>query len=156
MNELQDGALIEQIAACYQRLSGKSLPGPKAVDDRCRWLDEEAPYSLLAHGSGADPHFIYANQCALACFAYTRAQMLQLPSRLSAASPAQQERQRMLDSLQTRGIVDGYTGLRINSRGESFSIYNGVIWQLQHPDGTLWGQAALFWLTAEDGEHRFA
>lgn len=149
MTILQDRALIERIAECYQHLAGAPLPCPENVSDIARWLDESAPYSLLAHGKSADPCFIYANQSALECFKYSREEILQLPSRLSAATPDQQERQNMLMRLNTEGIVLGYTGTRITRDGEAFNIYQGVIWQLTDRQGMLLGQAALFWLFPE-------
>lgn len=151
MNNLQDRALIERIAHCYQQLNGAPLPGPATVSDRAYWLHQEAPYSLLAHDGTADPRFIYANQCALSCFKYSRAEFLQLPSRLSAASPDRQERQRMLDRLAAEGIVHGYSGVRITRQGEPFHIYNGAIWQLTDDKGERWGQGALFWLSPQEG-----
>lgn len=152
MNNFSERELIGRIALCYQKLSGEPLPGLGTVADRIRWLHHEAPYSLLAHNGGADPHFIYANECALKCFKYSREEILRLPSRLSAASPDQQERQRMLESLTTKGIVHGYSGMRITSQGESFRIYNGVIWQLNDDDGCSWGQAALFWPSPQESQ----
>ncbi|MBW7983496.1 MEKHLA domain-containing protein [Enterobacillus tribolii] len=155
MKHFPDKALIEHIDLCYHQLSGEPLPSPKSITGRAWWLHQEAPYAILAHGVGPDPHFIYANQCALACFKYSREEMMGLPSRLSAANTEQQERQRMLDTLATKGIVHGYSGIRITSRGESFRIYNGVIWQLQNDDKSLWGQGALFWPTEEEAKYRF-
>ncbi|QCT21675.1 MEKHLA domain-containing protein [Jejubacter calystegiae] len=152
MNHFPDRALIERIGQCYQKLSGKPLPGPDNVADRAWWLHDKAPYSLLAHDGGDDPHFIYANECALRCFKYSREEMLRLPSRLSAAGSEQQERQQMLDGLTNSGIVSGYSGVRTTRQGESFKIYNGVIWQLKNEDGVLWGQGALFWLSPYDDE----
>ncbi|HBV9912385.1 MEKHLA domain-containing protein [Klebsiella aerogenes] len=148
-----DRALIERIERCYQKLSGALLPCPDATPDRVKWLHEDAPYSLLAHGNAPDPFFIYANRCALRCFRYTREEFLRLPSRLSAASPDRQKRQRMLERLTTEGIVFGYSGLRITRLGESFNIYDGIVWQLTDDDGVSWGQGALFWLSPRTTGH---
>ncbi len=101
MNNFPDRALIGRIEQCYQKLSGKPLPGPDNLADRAWWLHDKASYSLLAHDGGDDPHFIYANECALRCFKYSREEMLRLPSRLSAAGSERQERQQMLDGLTT-------------------------------------------------------
>ncbi|MCS3429941.1 MEKHLA domain-containing protein [Klebsiella sp. BIGb0407] len=150
MTIFQDRALIERIADCYLQRAGVPLPSPENVSDLASWLDDSAPYSLLAHDSSADPRFIYANQSALKCFKYSREEMLQLPSRLSAATPDQQERQSMLMRLKTEGIVFGYSGVRITRQGEAFNIYQGVIWQLTDKEGKSLGQAALFWLTPEE------
>ena len=152
MHDFLDRPLIERIEICYKMMSGRPLPGPDRITDREWWLHYTAPYSILAHNGGADPHFIYANEFALRCFKYSREEMLSLPSRLSAAAPDQQERQKMLSGLASKGIVHGYSGVRVTRQGASFSIHNGVIWQLKNDDGTLWGQAAFFWLSPEESE----
>lgn len=155
MNSFSERALIERIEASYQKITGQPLPSPQQYSDRIWWLHHEAPYSILAHAGGPDPVFIYANQCALQCFQYSREQILQLPSRLSAATLDQQARQVILDSLAIKGIVQGYTGMRVNSKGEFFPIYDCEIWQLKDDADVLWGQAALFWPTAAEGPARF-
>lgn len=155
MSEFTDKALIERINFCYKEISGKTLPCPKTITDENWWLHHAAPFSLLAHSWGADPQFIYANECALKCFKYSREEILRLPSRLSAASPEQQERQQVLSKLESKGIVRGYSGMRITSQGELFRIYNGVIWQLKNNDGTFWGQGAIFWLSPDGCEQHF-
>jgi len=149
MREFPDRQLIMSIDLGYQKVSGKPLPGPQTLSDRLWWLHHQAPYSILAHNADNDPLFIYANLCALTCFDYSREALLQLPSRLSVAAFAQPERQRLLDGLANKGIVYGYSGVRITREGKSFNIYNGAIWQLRNNEGKLWGQAALFWLSPD-------
>jgi hypothetical protein len=156
MDNFSDRTLIERIDRCYQQLSGKPLPSPAGIAKRLWWLHQEAPYSLVAHGKGPDPHFIYANEYALRCFKYSREAFLQLPSRLSAASVDRPERQRMLNSLAANGIVSGYSGTRLTCQGEPFTIYDGVLWQLKDNEGLIWGQAALFWLSPEASRQPFA
>lgn len=150
MTTLSKNALIERIEKSYHQLSGKNLPSPHEINDRPHWLDNEAPYGLLAHGTGDDPLFIYANKTALATFKYSAEQMLQLPSRLSADTADQKERQQMLDSLITDGIFYGYSGTRITRDGTLFQVFNGTIWNLLNEDGTQWGQAALIWLSEKE------
>lgn len=145
-----DLSLIVQIDNCFYALNGAPLPCPAGIPDRYRWLHENAPYSLLAHHAGADPHFIYANRHALYCFQYTPDEMLSLPSRLSAAEKDRPERERFLQRVIAVGIVYHYTGLRVDKYGNAFAIHDGILWQLKHPDGTVWGQAALFWSQAKE------
>lgn len=151
--------LIRQINDCFHKLAGKPLyapgttaPGvatPEAMTpeaaDLHQWLHEEAPYGILAHNTAADPHFIYANNHALASFKYTPAEILSVPSRLSASEQDRPERQRMLEIVLRDGIVYNYSGPRVDKYGKSFTIYDGVVWQLRNADGAVWGQAALFW-----------
>lgn len=155
MHSFPDRGLIHRIDLGYQKLSGKLLPSPKNLTDRSWWLHHEAPYSILAQNNDNDPHFIYANQCALKCFEYPREEILQLPSRLSAAASEQQERQQLLDVLANKDIIHGFSGVRITREGKTFNIYNSVIWQLKNDDGELWGKGALFWLSPNASEHNF-
>ncbi|UUE35918.1 MEKHLA domain-containing protein [Pectobacterium aroidearum] len=137
--------LLEKIDSCYLALNGAELPSPVGLPDRYRWLHEQAPYSVLAQGAGDDPHFIYANRFALDCFGYSEAEMLALPSRLSAEASLQPARQQFLESVSQQGIAYGYTGIRVRKNGQTFPIYGGVVWQLRHQNDVSWGIAALFW-----------
>lgn len=139
-------SLITQIDHNFLDKNGKALPAPPDVAARAQWLHEDAPYSILAHGTGADPHFIYANQFALSCFKYSPEELLQLPSRLSAAPQDRSERERLLLDVTLNGIAYNYTGPRVDKHGNTFTIYDGVVWRLTNPDGSPFGQAALFWL----------
>lgn len=137
--------LLEKMDSCYQSLNGVLLPAPVEGSERYQWLHEQAPYSLLAQGIGDDPHFIYANRFALDCFGYSEAEMLALPSRLSAEVSVQPARQQFLENVSRQGIAYNYTGIRVKKNGQTFPIYGGVVWQLRHEDGSSWGIAALFW-----------
>jgi len=141
----QNHLLIKQIDASFHQFSGDNLYCPEAVIHRHKWLHEEAPYSILAHNNENDPHFIYANKCALSCFKYTDEEMLLLPSRLSAGVQDRSERERILKSVAQNGIAYDYFGSRVDKYGLNFRIFDGIIWQLQHDNGDVWGQAALFW-----------
>ncbi|TWF35215.1 MEKHLA domain-containing protein [Chitinophaga polysaccharea] len=143
-------SLITQIDQNFLDRNGKGLPTPAGITARAQWLHEAAPYSILAHGTGTDPHFIYANQFALSCFKYNIAELLQLPSRLSAAPQDRSERERLLHDVTLNGIAYHYTGPRVDKYGNTFTIYDGVVWRLTHPDGLPLGQAALFWLQEEE------
>ncbi|MEC5142976.1 MEKHLA domain-containing protein [Chitinophaga sp. 212800010-3] len=138
-------SLITQIDQNFLHRNGRPLPAPPDVSERAQWLHEKAPYSILAHGTGTDPHFIYANQFALSCFKYSIDEFLQLPSRLSAAPQDRSQRERLLQDVTFNGIAYHYTGPRVDKYGNTFTIYDGVIWRLVHPDGSALGQAALFW-----------
>ncbi|HVI45134.1 MAG TPA: MEKHLA domain-containing protein [Chitinophaga sp.] len=137
--------LITQIDHNFLDRNGSGLPVPPGIPARSQWLHEEAPYAILAHGTGADPYFIYANQFALSCFKYGIAELLQLPSRLSAASQDRSERERLLQDVTLHGIAYNYSGPRVDKYGHTFTIYDGVVWRLSRPDGSPSGQAALFW-----------
>lgn len=137
--------LLETIDNCFRSLHGSPLPCPENTVNRLQWLDEEAPFSILAHKNGAPPRFIYANDYALTCFKYSLEEMLGLPSNQSAAKQDRAEREKFLQEVAQNGIVYDYSGPRIDKYGTMFFIYAGIVWQLFNQDGTPWGQAALFW-----------
>jgi hypothetical protein len=56
----------------------------------------EAPFALVSHGTQADPIFRYANQTAQTLWQMTWDEFIVLPSRLSAESMLQEERDRLL------------------------------------------------------------
>ncbi|AVG78575.1 MEKHLA domain-containing protein [Pantoea ananatis] len=137
--------LLKRIDERYRSLTGHGLYCPHDIDDRYQWLHEQAPYSILAHSTAADPVFVYANRCALNCFKYSAEEIRQLPSRLSAGPFDREARQRLLDIVRRDGIATGYSGPRVDKQGKSFIIYDGEVWQSDGRDEAGWGQAALFW-----------
>lgn len=142
--------LIKQIDDSFRELSGEDLYRPPTIHNPYQWLHEDAPYSILVHNTATDPHFIYANKYALSCFKYTPTEMLSLPSRLSAKELDRSERELLLQSVTRDGIAYNYTGLRVDKYGNSFTIYDGVVWQLRNDKGETWGQGALFWTTKHE------
>ena len=90
-----DASFFALLTESYARLVGTPLvpPGKDAT-----WLYREAPFVVLAHGPDPDPHFIYANKAAQDCFGYSWEEFLALPSRLSAETQDQAERQRLARS----------------------------------------------------------
>ena len=125
----------------YARLTGSPLAAPGRGAD---WLYHDAPFVVLAHNGEGDPHFIYANRTAQACFDYPWEEFVTLPSRLSAEAPDRAERQRLLDEVTRNGFVSNYSGIRVAKSGRRFRIEDGVVWQLIDADGVLRGQAATF------------
>lgn len=145
MANSQHEDLIRQISASFYKLADRPLYSPMGISDIHRWLHEEAPYGILAHNTDADPHFIYANKHALSSFKYTSAEILAVPSRLSTSEQNRKERQQMLQIVLRDGIVYNYSGPRVDKHGNTFAIYDGVIWQVMGINNELMGQAALFW-----------
>lgn len=141
-NNLQDDSgFFELLTRSFARVVGKELVG---AGQDASWLYHLAPFALLAHNTGPDPRFIYANRTAQACFEYSWEEFVKLPSRLSAEAPDRLERQRQLDQVARKGYVSDYRGVRISRSGRRFWIENAVIWQLLDADGRTHGQAALF------------
>ena len=136
----QDPDFFAVLTGSYARRLGAPLV-PEGAD--AGWLYWQAPFAVLAHDGGADPRFTYANRTAQACFGYTWAELIGLPSRLSAEAPERAERQRLLDAVARDGFTGGYCGLRIAKGGRRFWIERAVVWQLDR-DGVTIGQAATF------------
>jgi len=136
-----DASFFALLTESYARLVGTPLlpPGRDAT-----WLYREAPFVVLAHGPDSDPHFIYANKAAQDCFGYSWEEFLALPSRLSAETQDQAERQRLLNQVQRDGFMSGYRGVRVAKSGRRFIIADGVVWELIDKQGTRHGQAATF------------
>jgi MEKHLA domain len=129
----------------YQRLTGSPLlPAGIEHADRARWMYQEAPFCVLAHSNAADPHFTYANKSAQICFEYSWEEFMALPSRLSAAPPDRETRQRLFDLIAREGFLTGYRGLRVARSGRQFWIEDGVVWRMVDSDGTVQGEAATF------------
>ncbi len=146
-NELSlDPGFAELLVDSHARLVGRSLLGQDdpGQEPLARWLYQQAPFCLLAHDTSADPHFVYANRAAQACFGYTWQEFTTLPSRASAEVPEQNERQRLLEAVRRDGFIDDYRGVRIAKSGRRFWIEGAVVWELLDRQGVRHGQAATF------------
>ena len=136
---------IPLIVASYRRLTGKPLLDSLPDDVRelalALWC---APRAVVAHGMEADPVFFYGNRMALQLFEMSFEEFTQLPSRLSAEAPVQQERERLLEQVARQGFVTGYSGRRIAGSGRHFTIADGVVWNLVDGNNIRHGQAAVF------------
>jgi PAS domain S-box-containing protein len=135
-----DPAFFDLLTGSYAGLVGAPLV-PEGAN--ATWLYCNAPFIVLAHGTDADPNFIYANKAAQACFGYSLEEFLGLPSRLSAEPADQAERQRLLDQVAQNGFLAGYSGIRVAKSGRRFRIDDGIVWELDG-DGVRHGQAATF------------
>jgi len=103
-----------------------------------------APFVILSHNTDADPRFTYGNQAALNLFEMTWEELTALPSRLSAESPNQEDRSRLLEAVRTQGYIAHYRGIRISKTGKRFWVDNATVWNLQDRNLRYCGQAAAF------------
>lgn len=144
------------LASSYRRWTGRDLLAPTvAADDIGCWLFE-APFALLSHRRGADPLFTYANRTALMLFELDWAQLIAMPSRLSAEPLAQAERARLLARVSTDGFIDDYAGVRISRSGRRFRIGKATVWNVVDDAGVQHSQAATFaeWQPLPAASHR--
>jgi len=104
---------------------------------------------LLAH-DGADPsldpgpRLVYANRAALRLWRRTWAEMVGMPSRLTAEAQQRLARSQALAQALRSGGIRNYGGIRIDSHGRRFQIRGARIWSLIDADGQRCGQAAAF------------
>ncbi|WP_028452825.1 MEKHLA domain-containing protein [Chitinilyticum aquatile] len=137
--------LTDLILASHERLLGSSLlPPDLPASAAAHWLQNEAPFCVLAHDGGDDPRFIFANRTVQCCFEYSADELVGLPSRLSAAAPDRDERQALLDAVSRQGYATGYRGLRIAKSGRRFWIEDVTVWNLLDEHGACHGQAACY------------
>lgn len=143
---MKNDNLLKCINDSFKELTGQDLPMPTEHTELLGWLDESAPYSLLAHNIDPDPSFIYANSKALNTFGYSQKEMLNLKSKFSASEIDREARSQLLKTVKEKGIATNYNGPRVNKDGSMFTIYNGMVWVVTDEHKNEIGQAALFWL----------
>lgn len=103
-----------------------------------------APFALLSHGTEADPLINYANHAAQQMFEMKWHEIIGMPSRLTAESGEQPEREALLKQVAEQGFTDNYSGLRITKSGKRFHIQHATVWNLLDDAGDYCGQAAMF------------
>jgi len=103
-----------------------------------------APRVVLAHDGSSDTRLIYANAQALALWRRPWADMVGLPSRLTAGPQERPARAQMLAEARSRQAIGGYSGIRVDSSGRRFQIRGARLWTLWDRHGQAIGQAASF------------
>lgn len=135
----------EILCHSYQKLLGNTLitasgpPNPAIAEALFN-----APFAVVSHDTAADPVFNYANLKALDLFGFTWEEFTALPSRLSAESALQEDREVMLAEVNQNGYICHYSGVRISKTGRRFLINNAVVWNLYDHNQVYYGQAACF------------
>ena len=99
---------------------------------------------MLAHGNSADPVLVYANAAALQLWGRPWADMVGMPSRLTAPDEVRSERRQALQVAQRQEAIRRYGGVRIDRAGRRFMIRNARIWTLWDEEQRSCGQAACF------------
>ena len=101
-------------------------------------------FPVLAHDGANDPMLTYANAAALQLWETNWAEMIGLPSRLTAPERERAERRDALGEAQALHALTGYAGIRISRKGRRFQIHNARIWTLWDEQQQPCGQAASF------------
>ncbi|WP_275287245.1 MEKHLA domain-containing protein [Halomonas elongata] len=152
--------LLALICDAYEaflgHLPGEALLPPEfASATRARkrqWIDQDAPFGLLAHDRSDDPRFVYANRKALSIFAGSSDELIGLPSRFSAPAEKQAARQVFIDRVRRDGIAFDYSDTRRDLEGRLFEIVSGTLWKWRDEMGEHAGEAALIWKEADKPE----
>ena len=141
-----------RILESHQQAFGKPLIAPLPADASAeQWAQAlfAAERVVLAH-DGADPAgdpgplLIYANRAALRLWRRPWAEMVGMPSRLTAEPAARQERARALLQARSEQAIANYSGIRIDSQGRRFRIEGAKVFSLRNAAGEPCGQAACF------------
>ncbi|MDA0718195.1 MAG: MEKHLA domain-containing protein [Cyanobacteria bacterium] len=146
----------QSLALCllqnHQRAFGTPLIAGLAVDSSPLLAAQElfaAEVVVLAH-DGADPssdpgpRLIYANRAALLLWQRPWEEMVGMPSGLTAEPAERASRRQALVEAQAKEAIEGYNGIRIDSRGRRFAIEAARLWSLRDNSGKPCGQAARF------------
>lgn len=104
----------------------------------------EAPFVLVSHGTEPDPIFNYGNRRALELWELNWQEFTQMPSRKTAETMVQEERNRLLAETTTKGFVSNFSGVRISSTGKRFKIEDGIVWNVLDENNQRCGQAAVY------------
>jgi hypothetical protein len=134
----------ELLRRSFWALTGRDLIDPAlSLEDAAEALFL-APFVLLSHNNDPDPLMSYANRAGLALFELSWAQLIVMPSRLTAEAPVREERERLLQQVARNGYIDDYSGIRISRSGRRFRIERATVWNLTDEVGNDLGQAATF------------
>jgi MEKHLA domain len=135
---------VTLLSNSYQKLLGEALISKNHTYDTLAKALFFAPFVVVSHNTAADPVFNYANLKALELFGFSWEEFTQLPSKLSAESIHQLERDKLLAEVSQNGYLASYQGIRITKTGNRFLIKNAVVWNLLDNEGSYLGQAARF------------
>lgn len=103
-----------------------------------------APFVVVTSDSAADPILNYGNKQGLQLWEMSWKQLTQTPGRHTAEPMHRDERQGFLDTVQKKGFIDNYSGIRISSSGRRFKIEQATVWNLIDQNLRFVGQAATF------------
>ncbi|HCM42271.1 MAG TPA: MEKHLA domain-containing protein [Candidatus Omnitrophota bacterium] len=132
------------ILRSYSHWTGKDLLPACADKNQAASLLFFAPFVVVTSNSAADPILNYGNEQGLRLWEMSWQQLTQTPGRHTAEAMHRDERQKFLDTVQKKGFIDNYSGIRISSTGRRFKIERATVWNLIDEDFRPIGQAATF------------
>lgn len=134
----------ELLLSSYEHWTGEPLLLARHAKGQRSLNLWESPVAVVSHNTLADPIFWYGNKTALRLFEMTWEEFTTLPSRLSAESGLQEDRERLLAEVRSNGFSKNYRGVRVSKTGRRFQIEDAVVWNIINPVGVYCGQAAAF------------
>jgi hypothetical protein len=145
-------AQAQRILRSHAQAFGRPLLVGLAADASPRqWAQAlfSAGTVVLSHdgqdpGGDPGPRLTYANGTALRLWRRPWAELVGMPSRLTAEADARPDRARMLQQARAADALQGYCGVRIDSQGRRFQISDARLWTLRDGAGQPCGQAAAF------------
>ncbi len=145
-------ALALRLLDSYRQAFGRpllALPAGEAWPQQRAQALFAAPLVVLAHdgqdpGAEPGPRLTYANRAALRLWRRPWAQMVGLPSRLTAPAAERPGRGQALRRAAAGGALENYSGIRVDSAGRPFRIRGARLWTLLDGQGRPCGQAARF------------
>ncbi len=138
-----DAQIIRAILDSYLDRVGSDLIARSGDDSADTAALDSSGLVVLCHDGAADPVFIYANPAAAALWRTTVAELIGMPSRLSAPEEQRGDRADALRSAMSAGVLYGYSGERVARDGSRFLIRQAVLWTVDGLPGGA-GQAAMF------------
>ena len=135
--------LVGQLLRSHEQAFGRPLlAGLSADATPLQWAQAlfAAERVVLAH-DGADPggdpgpRLIYANRAALQLWRRPWAELVGMPSRLTAEPAERAGRAQALQHVQRQQAISNYAGVRIDSRGRRFQISGARVWSLHQTTG---------------------
>jgi len=137
-----DPAIAVAICDGHRRYAGAELIERDADPQRELQALMELDAVVLSHDGGDDPHFVFANLAASRLWRMPIAELIGMPSRLSAPPEQRASRSEMLEQAKEGGVLRGYSGERVAADGSLFVIEDATLWTVDYPAGP--GQAVVF------------
>jgi MEKHLA domain len=135
---------VARLIQSFTHWTGKSLCDPTLpMLEQARRLFHET-FVVLSHNTAPDPLLNYGNQAALNLFELTWEELISLPSRQTAETSEQADRERLLAIVAGQGYIDNYRGIRTTKSGRRFLIEQAIVWNLLDEKNAYYGQAAMF------------
>ncbi len=134
---------IDQVALSYHKYTNKPL-----IENHNNLIDElyDASFVFASHRYFDDdePRFVFGNAKALELWELDWDNFIGMPSRLTAEAIHQDERECLLQEVNSKGHIKNYSGIRISSTGKRFQINNAIVWNVLNSSEEVIGQAVKF------------